>query len=200
MEKTDEELIDEYVQGHEEVLPLLIERHLSSVYSLARSLTNAHEEAEDIAQETFVKIWKNLGRYKKGNVFRSWLLTITRNTAYDYLRKKKNIAFSRFENEDGQNTFIDTLQSTEPEALEQLVAHDDAHMLRQVLETLSPAYREVLTLRYGEELTFDEIGKILDKSLNTVKSQHRRALIELRKKITSFGAQNDEKMHQNKAL
>ena len=74
---------------------------------------------------------------------------------------------------------MDRLDS-EPNPEEIFVAAEEKALVERLVSTLPPLYREVLTLRYTEELTFDEIGKVLGKSLNTVKSQHRRAIIALR--------------------
>ena len=182
MWKSDEEIIADYIAGNEKAFDELVSRYLHSVYNLSYALVRTEAEAEDVVQETFVKIWKNMEKFKPGNNFKSWLLTITRNTAYDYLRKRKHIPFSSFEDDTG-NRLTESLAGNEPTAEELIMTEEEKSLVTRVLKKISPAYREVLTLYYGEELTFDEIGKILKKPLNTVKSQHRRALIELRKHI-----------------
>jgi RNA polymerase sigma-70 factor (ECF subfamily) len=179
-EKPDEELITLYLKGDTDALNVLIQKHLNSVYSFVRSIVYSDTDAEDTTQETFVKLWKNIKKYKEGNNFKSWLLTIAKNTAYDFLRKRKNIPFSQFENDDGGNVLIDTLADTEASAIELIIFAENKETIKKALEHISPLYREVLLLRHGEDMTFEEIGKILHKPLNTVKSQHRRALIELR--------------------
>jgi RNA polymerase sigma-70 factor (ECF subfamily) len=95
------------------------------------------------------------------------------------------VAISRFENEDGDNILLDTLHDTEPLPFEQLALAEDKKHTEKLLEKLSPLYREVLILRYYHEFTFEEIGRVLEKPLDTVKSQHRRALILLRKLLNA---------------
>jgi RNA polymerase sigma-70 factor (ECF subfamily) len=136
-------------------------------------------------QETFFKVWKNLKKFRQGENFKTWIFTIARNTAIDFLRKRKEYVFSDFENAEGGNYVADTLTDPEPlpDALVETLEREK--LLEELLSKISPQYREVLMLRYHEDLTFEEIGKVLDKPLDTVKSQHRRALIELRKIIKS---------------
>ena len=97
------------------------------------------------------------------------------------MRKKKSIVFSDIQKNKDEVTFEENIMSEEilpDEALQKL---EDAENLNRTLEKLRPEYREVLILHYQEEMTFEEIGKILNKPLNTAKSTHRRAVLELKK-------------------
>jgi RNA polymerase sigma-70 factor (ECF subfamily) len=181
MEKDEQTLIAEYLEGKsDEALAELIRRYIKPVYNFVYRFTgNNKEEAEDIAQETFFKMWRNLKKYRAGENFKTWLFTIARNTAYDHLRKKKNFVFSDFNTEDA--LFEDTLADTEPLADEIFTLTESKELLAQGMSELSPQFREVLILHYDHELTFDEIGKVLGEPLNTVKSRHRRAVEALRK-------------------
>src|SRR3974390_42366 len=110
MDRTDEELIAGYVQGDEEAFTLLVQRHLKTVYSFVVRFVGDEQEAEDIVQETFLKAWKSARHYRaEASRFKTWILRIARNTAIDYLRKKKHIVFSAFENEHGQNILAETV-------------------------------------------------------------------------------------------
>ncbi len=182
-QQSDSDLIISYLGGAESALTILINRHLRAVYNFVYRLTYNKENTEDIVQETFFKVWKNLKKFRVGENFKTWLFTIARNSTIDFLRKKKEYVFSDFENTEGGNHLADSLTDPEPlpDALvEQL---EKTKMLEELLSKLSLLYREVLMLRYNEDLTFEEISKVLGKPLDTVKSQHRRALIELRKLI-----------------
>ena len=193
MERNDQQLIADYLNGNEDTVAILIDRHLKAVFNFTYRLVGKSEDAEDITQETFLKMWRNLKKYRQGENFKTWLFTIARNTAIDWLRKKKSFVFSDFsagsgsasggENGDDYNPFAETLTDTEPLPDEIFAKAEEKKFLENALTKLSPAHREVLLLHYGEYLTFDEIGKILDQPLNTVKSRHRRALIELREII-----------------
>lgn len=181
MEIDDQQLISDGLSGDEEAITFLIDRHLKSVFNFIYRLVGKSKDAEDITQETFVKMWRNLKKYRHSDNFKTWLFTIARNTAIDWMRKKKSVAFSDFENEEGENLFTDNLRDPEPLPDEIFAKAEEKNLLREKLDSLSPSHREIIFLYYTEHLTFSEIGAILGKSLNTVKSRHRRALMELRK-------------------
>lgn len=185
MQRKDQELIRDYLSGDESAITLLVDRHLKGVLNFAYRLVGNRQNAEDISQETFLKMWRNLKKYRQGENFKTWLFTIARNTAIDLLRKKNNLAFSDFENDDGNNSFAESLADSEPLPDEIFARAEEKAFLDNVLSGLSPSHRETLLLYYTEHLTFDDIGKILGKSLNTVKSRHRRAVIELRKLLNA---------------
>ncbi len=181
MDRSDEELIAAYLAGEETAFGELTNRHLRGVYSFALRLVGDASAAEDISQETFLKAWKSLKKYDvHSSKFKTWLLRIARNTAIDYLRKKKHVPLSAFENEAGSNVLAETIADTEelaPQILERL---DDARELHATLEELNPKHREILLLYYTNDCTFEEIAAMLGEPTNTVKSRHRRALAALK--------------------
>ena len=128
----------------------------------------------------FLRIWKNLKKYRKEENFRTWIFSIARNAAIDFLRKKKSIIFSDLENESGIPA-EEIFENSEPLPDEIISRAENKKILDKLMNKLSLFYREVLFLYYNNNFTFDEIGKIMNKPLNTVKSQHRRALIELKR-------------------
>jgi RNA polymerase sigma-70 factor (ECF subfamily) len=189
--KTDEEIIISYKNGDREAFKSLINRYATPLYNFVIRMTNRND-APDIVQEIFIKVWKNIEHFnplKAG--FKTWIFTIARNATIDFLRKKKSLLFSDMpvrrgrekDNDEDINYFTENIPSEDllpDEALQKL---QDKKILNDILKKLSQSYREVLVLHYQEEMTFEEIGKILDKPLNTVKSQHRRAILELRKML-----------------
>lgn len=185
MSRDDNQLISAYLEGDDKALTVLVDKYLADVYSFALRLTNEPQAAEDITQESFIKAWKNVRRFLPGNNFQAWLFSIVRNTAIDYLRSKKEIAFSAFENAQGENILTAVLSDEGPLAEELLARAEDARYLGGLLEQINPDYRAVLDLRYSSNLTFEEIGEILKRPLHTVKSQHRRALVALRRLLAN---------------
>jgi RNA polymerase sigma-70 factor (ECF subfamily) len=158
----------------------LVPRYAGPIYNFVFRLTGNRQTAEDLTQETFIKVWKSLKKYDPSQNFRAWIFTIARNTCTDYLRKKKSVPFSAL-SADEDLPFEETLADSEPLPEKSLERIEDSELLEQFLAELPPDYRIVLVLHYQEEMTFDEIGKVLNKPLNTVKSHHRRALEMLRK-------------------
>lgn len=185
MDTSDESLIAKYVAGDEHAFEELTRRHLKTVYSFVLRLVGSEHEAEDITQETFVKAWRGLSRYQKETAsFKTWLLRIARNSAIDFLRKKKHIPFSVFENDEGQNVLAETTPDETPLADELFARGEQVAELEEAIATLPPQAREILVLHYSSGLTFLEIGALLNEPANTVKSRHHRALGQLRKLLS----------------
>jgi len=176
---TDAALTAAYLKGDEESLSLLFNRHINSALNLCRGLVG-ESEAEDAVQETFVKVWRNIKKYDRQKKFRTWLLTIAKNTCLDMLRKKRPIVFSDFENDDGDNTFIESLTDKEPLPPEIAEAHLSADKISAALSGLSAKNRMVMEMHYYDEMTLQEIADVLNESVNTVKSRYRRALSTLK--------------------
>ena len=180
----DEILARKYLTGDEQSLELLIRQYLKPIYSfVCRYAGNSHE-AEDITQEIFVRVWRNLKKFDQNKSFKTWIFSIAKNASLDFLKKKKAIPFSEFDTEEGGNRITETLADPSPLPLELLEKAGMAKMLNVAMEKLSPQYRMVLFLRYNDHFNFREIAESLDEPLNTVKSRHRRALIKLKKLLT----------------
>jgi len=183
----DEQLVVDYLKGDEKSLEILIHRYLKPIYNFVYRYVGDKEQADDITQIVFVKAWKNLKKFhfrSNGSAFKIWIFQIAKNTALDFLRKKKTIPFSEFENTQGENIIMETLRDPLPLAPEILEKADIAKSLNGAMEKLSLTYRMVLFLHYNDHFTFREIAEILGEPLNTVKSQHRRALLILKKLLT----------------
>lgn len=183
MEKNDKQLVWDYLNGDETALNVIIRRHLKLVYNFAYRLTGNDQASEDISQETFIKIWKNVKKYDQNQEFKTWLLAITKNTATDWLRKRKDLVFSGFETADGKNLITDFLADPAPLLDKLAIQAEDKKFIGELLNKLSPADCEIISLRYNDSLTFEKIGLILGRPLNTVKSRHRRALFFLKNLI-----------------
>lgn len=179
MMRSDEQLMLDYRAGDTQAFVLLVERYLKSIYNFSYRLSGDAYAAEDITQDVFVKMWKNITSYRAGESVKAWLFTIARNTTIDYLRTKRPAVFSDFEHEEG-NFLTDTLTDESPLPIELAIRAEDQHFIEEAFDKLSPLYREVMFLRYYEDLTFDEIRNITGRPLHTVKSQHRRGLEKLR--------------------
>lgn len=172
----DRKLIESYLKGDEKSLETLIRFYLKPVYGFVLNFVNNPRDAEDIVQETFMRMWRNFKKFdfKKGN-FKTWLFAIAKNAAIDFLRKKKSLPLSEV-----AETFVDPT----PLPWELAEQRGLAQTAKTAMVNLSDRYRRVLSLRYEQVFTFQQIAKSLKESLNTVKSRHRQALIILKKLLT----------------
>lgn len=179
MEKTDEILVKEYLEGEENSLKVLIDRYTSHIYNFSVRFVPP-DNTNDIVQEVFIKVWKNMKSFNiKKASFKTWIFTIARNTITDYLRKRKMVVFSSLDKE--EEIFADNIEDEVILPDEALIKLEDKEFLNNLLDKIPVHYKEILILYYQEEMTFNEIGNLLKKPLNTVKSYHRRALLLLRK-------------------
>ena len=181
---SDEQLITRYLKGEEESLEFLIKKYLQPIYSFVSRYVGSEKDAKDITQEIFLKVWKNLKKFDPQRSFKTWIFSIAKNASIDFLKKKKVLPFSAFENEEGENVLTETLADPSPLPDEIVARVDAGEKLRQAMELLIPKYRTVLYLRYNDHFTFREIAETLDEPLDTIKSRHRRALILLKKLLT----------------
>jgi RNA polymerase sigma-70 factor, ECF subfamily len=179
-ETEDQKLINQYLAGDEQSLEILIKLYLKPIYGFAYRIVNHPAEAEDITQEVFLRVWKKIKKLDPQKNFKSWIFTIAKNASIDYLKKKKTLTFSAFEQEDGGNTILDSLADPEPLPDELFERSDLVTLLDSTLKKISLPYRLVLQLYYFEHFNFREIAEVLNEPLNTIKSRHRRALIKLK--------------------
>jgi RNA polymerase sigma-70 factor (ECF subfamily) len=177
----DERLIDEYLEGNDDSLKELFGFYTTSIYNFVYRFVGENY-TDDVVQDTFIKVWKNIKKFDKGkSSFKTWVFTIARNTTIDFLKKKKMFIFSDLGND--EENFENQIKDEADLPDEILSKIEDEKMLNNFINELPFNYREVLVLYYQEDMTFKEIGEALGKPLNTVKSYHYRALVELRKKI-----------------
>ena len=173
MINSDEQLVGDYLKGDEKSLEILIKRYLGPIYGFVFRFVGNREDAEEIAQEVFVKVWRNLKKFNQSKSFKTWIFSIAKNTAVDFLRKRRIQFFSETE--------IETVADPMPLPQELLEKAEAAKLLESALNKLELKYRMVLYLYYNDHFNFREIAEILGEPLNTIKSRHRRALIILKK-------------------
>lgn len=181
MDVSDQQLVEAILEGNTPLFDVLVERHLSAVYNFAFRLTQNKDVAEDITQDTFIKVWKQLKKYNLEKSFKTWILSIAHNTTIDWFRKRKPIVFSQMLTGNEDTTFDETLADEEPQADEIFAQNENVEMVRKALDMLSPPDKAIVLLHLDEHLTFDEISELTHKPLNTIKSTYRRALIKLKK-------------------
>ncbi len=197
---SDEQLVWLYIKRKDEqALEDLIKRYLPLIFTFTRNYTGNRDNAADITQETFVKVWKNIKRFDQSKSFKTWIFTIAKRTAIDWLKKKNALPFSAIQDWAGNDNFANSLADesrTKPRGLatrlcfvrdespsitERLALQESSKKLSFILAQLPGAYNTVVNLRINDDLNFREIAEHLKKPLNTVKSQYRRGISLLKK-------------------
>jgi RNA polymerase sigma-70 factor (ECF subfamily) len=176
----DKKLVENFLAGDDRAFELLVEKYLKTIYNFLRQFISDQSALEDVTQVTFIKVWKNIRRYEQKKSFKTWVFTIAKNTAFDYLKKKKTVPFSDFIDDEG-NSPLENISADDILPDEMLEREDFAKDLEEKLKKIPENYRVILLMHYKEDFSLQEISQILDRSYNTIKSQHSRALQALRK-------------------
>lgn len=170
---TSEDLLTRALAGEAAAFGMLVRTHQRSVYSLALRMLSDRHEAEDLAQEVFLGLHRNLPSVESPAHLTFWLRKVTLNRAIDRLRREPRQTVSL---EDAGALVIDGTEQRDPLL---------QRRLRALLAQLTPAARAVMLLRYQEDLNPNEIARTLNMSINTVKSHLKRSLATLRERIGS---------------
>ncbi len=179
-QRTDQELIRAYVSGDEQGLEVLIDRYKSKLYTSIYLLVKDEYLAEDIFQDTFIKVINTLrsGRYNEEGKFLPWVTRIAHNLVIDYYRKERRTPV--VVNNEGFDIF-DVLQFSD-ESIETRMIREQTHKdLRKMIQLLPDDQKEVLIMRHYGEMSFKEIADVTDVSINTALGRMRYALNNLRK-------------------
>ena len=177
---TDQNLVTQYIQGNEACLEMLINRHKDRIFTTIILIVKDSYIAEDLFQETFIKIIKNLkkGKYNEEGKFLPWAIRIARNMAIDYFRKMKRMP--TITGSDGEDVFRKIKLAVDNRE-EQMIRHEKESMVRAVINKLPEEQRQVLILRHYGELSFKEIAAMTGVSINTALGRMRYALNNMRK-------------------
>jgi RNA polymerase sigma-70 factor, ECF subfamily len=168
-----------------QLLADLVERFQRRLVRYLLYLTGTREYAEDLAQETWVRVLQRGSQYNGRQRFDPWLFAIARNLAIDYLRKKQKAVQAASLPNDPDAVLL--LPSSGPSPFEAAARSEDAIRLAGQLQILSPLYREVLLLRFQEDLSLPEIAQVLGAPLTTVTSRIYRGLAALRSAFEEGG-------------
>lgn len=179
---TDAVLIRNYIDGDENALSILIYRHKQRVYSFIYSKVFDRDITEDIFQDTFIKVIRNLklGKYNEEGKFLPWVMRIAHNLVIDHFRK--NSRMPKFDNTGDFNIFS-VLGDSSLNAEKQLIKDQVECDVRRIIDELPEDQREVLIMRMYNDMSFKEISERTGVSINTALGRMRYALINLRKVI-----------------
>ncbi|UQB67665.1 RNA polymerase sigma factor [Epilithonimonas zeae] len=182
--QTDSQLILLYQSGEEKALSALINRHKKDLFSFIFYKLMDEDLANDIFQDTFIKIIITLkeGRYKEENKFILWAKRIAHNLIIDHYRlQSKNIKISETSYENEEFSIFDIIKEPENNIEDKLIANQINEDLLKMLVMLPDNQQEVIKLRFFDGLSFKEIADHTDTSINTTLGRVRYALINLRK-------------------
>jgi RNA polymerase sigma-70 factor (ECF subfamily) len=173
-EPTDGDLVAMALRGNPESFAALVGRYDRAVYHLAYRTLHDVEEAKDVAQEAFFKAFRSLRTFKPGAKFSTWIFAIAYHACCDRLNRRK-----RYSSEE-----LPERADSDPGPEQRAIALDEAARLRAAIEALPEKYRTVITLYHLQGKQYEEIAKVLELPMGTVKTHLFRAKEQLRKLLT----------------
>jgi RNA polymerase sigma-70 factor, ECF subfamily len=165
-------------RGDRDALVALLSRYKNRLYRYLLRLVREPAAAEDLFQQTWLRVIEQIRRYDGRRSFEAWLFTVARNLAFDHLRRYRpeSLEEPSVENLPG----AEQLAAGSPDALDNVIRFERAELVQRALGALPAISREILTLRFEEEMKLEEIARVLAIPLSTVKSRLGRALERLR--------------------
>ena len=181
--KSDNELVNQFIKGDVSGIETLIERHKDKVFTYILISVKNKELAEDIFQDTFIKVIKSLlsGKYKDDGKFVSWIIRIAHNLIIDHYRKAKQ--FNIKSNDDYDYDIFNSKDLIENNVEQEMVNEQIIKEVRMLVEELPEDQKEVIMLRHFGGLSFKEIAEQTNVSINTALGRMRYAVLNLRKLI-----------------
>ena len=180
---SDSALLNEYLSGNKDAISQLIELHRKKVFDYVLMMVKDSDIADDIVQETFIKVVRFIDerRYTDNGRFLSWVMRIAHNQVIDYFRQNKHE--NKITESDAGFDLLGTVKFSNKTIEDDIVADQIKEDVRRLIEHLPDEQREVVKMRYYEDLSFKEIADQTGVSINTALGRMRYALINLRKMI-----------------
>ena len=180
--------LEEARQGNQDSFGRLIGVYQSPVFNLAYRMLGNADEAEQAAQEAFIRAWTRLDSYNPAHKFSTWLLSITSNYCIDLLRKRRTQLLSL----DGPlpaHPALMSERSSGPEA--QAAIGEQQEIVQELLQSLPDDYRQTVVLRYWYDMSYDEIAEVMDTTVSAIKSRLFRARRQLAETGLEMGFAHD---------
>lgn len=173
--RTEEQLIDGVKRGNKEDFSLLIEKYQLYSLKVAYRFLKDRALAEDVVQESFIKVYRKMSLFEGRSSFKSWLTQVILNTCKNRIRKHSR-----------ETLGLETPKASHRKGPEESVIHlDIGEMLRSEIEMLPDKQKQALVLRVYEDLSFKEIAEIMNSPYDTAKANYRHALMKLRERFES---------------
>lgn len=173
----EQHIINQIIEGDTKAFAILVDRYKDLVFTLTIRMLKNREEAEEVSQDTFIKVFKSLGKFKGDSKFSTWIYRVAYNTCLDRIKKNK-----RQLKEVSIDEFTEHQIKTMDNALDTLEKHEQEKAIQECLQQLPSEDSFLLTLFYFEDLTLEEISKIVNIEVNNVKVK----LFRSRKKLASI--------------
>lgn len=177
----DEQLVSLYANGENGAFDVLLQRHQGRVFSYIMNIVKDKDLADDLFQETFVKaiVTINQGRYTENGKFPAWITRIAHNLIIDYFRQEKSLA--QLSCDDGNVNILNRKELSDETIEDSIVREQILNDVRLLVGQLPPLQREVLEMRYYQDMSFKEIAENTGVSINTALGRMRYAILNLRK-------------------
>ncbi len=179
----DNELVQRFINGDHNSIEVLINRHKNRVFSYILLVVKKQDLAEDIFQETFIKVIRSLklGRYTENGKFVSWVLRISHNLIIDHFRREK--LNGTISNDSCEVDIFNSQRFSDENVEDQMVMNQILFEVKELVRELPEDQQQVIYLRHYQGMSFKEIAELTDVSINTALGRMRYALINLRKLI-----------------
>lgn len=174
--------------GDQDAFAKLLEAYEKSVYNLCLRMTGNREDAADLTQEAFLKVWRGAAQYQFESSFSTWLYRLTSNVCIDFLRSKKRrqtVSLTVEEEQDGAQEL--EIADSAPLPEERVLHAEMKREIEAAMGELEEDFRLILTLRLVEELSYEQIADAMDLKVGTVKSRLARARIKLKNILAKNG-------------
>lgn len=178
----DAVLVKNYMGGEENALSVLINRHQSKIYGFIYSKVSDRDIADDIFQDTFIKVIKTLksNSYNEEGKFLPWVMRISHNLIVDHFRRNKKMPMQR---DTEEFSIFSIMTDNSPNVETRIIGEQVENDLQRIIEELPADQKEVLLMRMYQDLSFKEIADLTGVSINTALGRMRYALMNLRKVI-----------------
>lgn len=183
-----DELIERCLGGDDAAWDVIVRQHRRRVFNIAYKFSGAFDEAEDLTQDIFVRVFRSLGTFDRRANFQTWLISVSRNLCIDHYRSVRKERETM--NRDVDPAALTPVATTRSPQME-LEQRDRVRLLRAALDTLAPSLRTAVMLRDIQELTYQEIADRLRLPEGTVKSRINRGRTELARQIQKLREQQD---------
>lgn len=187
MQSTDEEMIASILEGEVHLFEELVGRYQSRLVNYLYRMLRNEEDAHDLAQEVFFKVYGALDRFDPRYRFSTWLFRVAQNAAIDRIRKRRLKLVSLHRPADGENEGGDwELPGNDPTPYQEARNIERGAAIQQAIHELPLEYRELIALRHYSELSYDEIARLKDMPLGTVKNKLFRGRQMLKEKLLDY--------------